>query len=192
MAIRTDSPQVAALLKETENIFGRPVRTPSDFLQLADKIESKTREHISDSTVKRLWKPSLSYKTVSDRSLNVIAQYAGYPHFEAFCARLVELGIIESELVSEKGSVKAADLIPGDKVRISWQPDRECLLKYLGDRQFLAIEAKNSKIQPGDTFRCSSFIRGRALYVDDFEHDGTVFDSYAMGIGHGLTSVSIE
>ena len=97
MAIKTDSPQVKALMLDAEKEFGRPVKTPSDFVLIADKIESKTGEHISDSTIKRLCKPNLAYKTVSERSLNVIAQYVGYPHFDAFRQTLEEHGILESE-----------------------------------------------------------------------------------------------
>ena len=41
---------------------GRPVRTPSDFMLVADRIEEKTGEHISDSTIKRLWIPRLIAK----------------------------------------------------------------------------------------------------------------------------------
>ncbi|MBR4775006.1 MAG: hypothetical protein IK008_02795 [Bacteroidales bacterium] len=192
MATRTDSPLVAALLGEVEISFGRPVRTPSDFILLASQIEEKTREHISDSTIKRLWKSSLSYKTVSDRSLNVLSQFAGYPHFHAFKDELAKRGIEESELVTGEECVKTSELHPGDRVRIAWQPDRECLLEYLGHRKFKAIETLNSKMKPGDTFCCSVFIKGRALYVDDFTQGTEVYESYGMGTEHGLIRVTLE
>lgn len=192
MATRTDSPQVTALLKEVERCYGRPVRTPSDFVLLADRIETRTHEHISDSTIKRLRKPALAYKTVSDRTLNVLAQYAGYAHFAAFVEHLAAQGILESELVTGEESIKAADLRIGDIVSIAWMPDRECRLRYLGGRKFEAVECHNSKLQAGDTFYCSAFIKGRSLYVDNLTHDGQLFESYGMGTGHGLTRVTVE
>jgi len=192
MATRTNSPQVAALLSEVEKTYGRPVRTPADFVLLADLIERETREHISDSTIKRLYKSSLSYDTVSDRTLNVISNYVGFPHFWAFTEHLAQMNAVESEMISGSESIKADDLIPGNIVRIAWQADRECVLKYLGERKFVVVTALNSKIQPGDTFFCSRFIKGRALYVDDLLHDGEAFERYAMGTQHGLTAVELE
>ena len=71
-------------------------------------------------------------------------------------------------------------------------PDRECRLKYLGERKFEAIECHNSTLRAGDTFYCSAFIKGRKLFVDNLTHDGRLFESYGMGTGHGLTRVSVE
>jgi len=191
MASKSDSPQVAALMAALEKTFGRPVRTPFDFVLVADRIEDRTHEHISDSTVKRLFKPNLRYATVSDRTLNVIARYVGYPHFEAFCQQLARNGLKESEIATVQGGIRTEDLDVGDLVCIAWQPDRECTLRYLGNRRFEAIAAQNATLQPGDTFCCSSFLPGRPLYVDDFRHGQETFPQYAMGTVHGLTRVSL-
>lgn len=192
MATRTDSPQVTALLDAVEKTFGRPVRTPSDFVLVADRIESRTHEHISDSTIKRLWNPRLGYATVSDRTLNVLARYAGYPHFMGFCRQLAAQGVLESELVSGRHGIRAEDLAIGSLIRIAWLPDRECTLRYLGERQFEAVETQHAKLQPGDTFFCSSFLPGRPLYVDHLCHDGEIYEQYGMGTEHGLTRVEVS
>jgi len=189
---KTDAPQVAALLQAAEKRFGKPVKTPSDFDNLAHAAQDATNEYISESTVKRLWKPNLSYKTVSEQTLNTLAQYAGYPHFQAFCQMLAETGVIESDIFTGGVCIKSANLTPGDIVLIAWQPDRECKLKYLGDNRFEAVETANSKIQAGDTFSCTSFALGRKLFVDDFHHDGSVYDSYGMGLEHGLSRVVLN
>lgn len=191
MANRTDSPLVAALCKTVEKTFGRPIKTPTDFCLVASGVEAKTREHISDSTIKRLWKPALAYDTVSERTLNVLAQYAGFAHFEAFCAHLLQLGIIESGRVAGSESVRAADLLPGDLVSIAWMPDRECTFRYLGELKFEVVEASNSTIRPGDTFFCAAFTKGRQLYVDNLNHAGEIFETFGMGMEHGLTRVSL-
>lgn len=191
MSIKYESPYVAALKKSVESEFGRPIKTPTDFVLVADRIKTKTRQHISESTIKRLWTPSLAYKTVSSNTLNVLSIYVGYKHFQDFQQRLSEQGFMESELIYGEECIKAKDLNIGDKVYIAWLPDRECTLEYLGNRQFKAIETLNSTIQAGDTFFCSQFIRGRKLYVDNLEHNGQVYDSYGIGIEHGLTRASL-
>lgn len=191
MAIKTDSPQVKALLVEVERAFARPIRTPSDFTAVADCIEARTKEHISDSTIKRLWVPHLAYDTVSGRTLDVLAGYAGYGHFEAFCSCLRSRGgQPESELVSGMECVRSSDLQEGDMVEIAWLPDRECTLRYAGGRKYEVVKSANAKIHAGDTFFCDSFVKGRSLYVDGLVHEGEVYDGYGMGLEHGLTRVA--
>ncbi len=192
MATRTDSPQVAALLQAVEKTFGRPVRTPADFVLVADRVESRTREHISDSTIKRLWKPALGYATVSERTLNVLARYAVFTHFQAFCQQLASRGLLESEFVVGQDGIRSEDLQPGTLVEIAWLPDRECTLRYLGERRFEAVETRNAKIQPGDTFSCARLIPGRPLYADDLHHGEEIYSQYAMGTAHGLTRVFLR
>ena len=124
MAIKSDSPQIRALLLDIERLFGHPVRTPSDFMLVADKIEDKTGAHISDSTIKRLWIPKLGYRTVSERTLNVLAAYVGHEHFKAYCEDLRSRGKLpESEIVDGEGCIRSSSLKNGDKIKIAWLPD---------------------------------------------------------------------
>ena len=76
---------------------------------------------------------------------------AGHPHFLAFCRQLAAQGVLESELVSGRHGIRAEDLAIGSLIRIAWLPDRECTLRYLGERQFEAVETQHAKLQPGDT-----------------------------------------
>ena len=189
MAIKTDNPQLALLRIEVEKKFGAAVQTPYDFVGLASSIEECTHEHISDSTLKRIWGYVKSYPTVAVHTIGQLCSYVGHPDWEDWCGHLAAAGIIESEIVSAPGSIKADSLQAGDRLYISWAPDRECWLEYLGDRRFRAERTVNSKLKAGDCFCCSVFIKGRPLYVDNLVQDGAVFESYAMGMEHGLTDV---
>lgn len=80
---------------------------------------------------------------------------------------------MESELITGKECIKASDL-------------------KKGDRQFIVESAQNSKISPQDTFFCSTFIKGRPLYVDDLNHNGEIYERYNIGTEHGLSRVLIE
>ena len=192
MKTRSDSPLVHALLVEAEAVFGHPVKTPSDFVSIADRIEAATREHISDSTIKRLWVPKLGYATVSAYTLDVIAKYCGYSHFEAFCTDLNIRYGIESKIYPGTESVRSAELAPGDMVEIAWLPDRECVLEHLGDGKFIVRQAENAKIRPGDTFGCHIFVKGKPLYVDNLHQGDKVYAQYGMGLEHGLTKVKVN
>jgi hypothetical protein len=50
-------------------------------------------------------------------------------------------------------------------------------------------EVENASISKGDTFSCTMLVEGRCLYVDNLEHEGKVYESYAMGKAGGLTCV---
>ena len=191
MAVRTESQLVTYLKLEVERAFGHPVSTPSDFIQVAALVESKTHEHISDSTIKRLWKPALAYKTVSERTLNVISSFLGYSSFRAFCDSLAGLGLDDSEMSRAPSAIFSGELTRGVILEIAWLPDRECTLKYLGDLKFEVIREKNASISEGDTFLCASFAKGRPLYADNLYHQGELIGSYVMGKQHGLTKAVI-
>lgn len=187
MAVKTDSQLVIYLKLEVEKAFGHPVSTPTDFVHVAALVEKKTHEHISDSTIKRLWKPALAYKTVSEHTLNVISSFLGYSSFQAFCDSLAEQGLEDSEMSKADSAIFSRDLSEGNIVEIAWLPDRECTLKYLGNLTFEVVRAQNASISSGDTFLCASFAKGRPLYADNLRHDGELIGSYVIGKQHGLT-----
>ena len=189
MARKSDIPQIKALLALVDKKFGRPAGTPADFVALSDSIFSATREYLSDSTLKRLHTPALGYNTVSERTLNVLAKYIGRKHFDDFFDFLSKNGEAESDIVQTRGSVKSAELRPGESIRFSWLPDRVCTAKYLGGNLFEVTESINASIRPKDTFSCLSFTVGRPLYV---LLGGEKERSYGMGLTHGLSSIVKE
>lgn len=186
MAIRTDSPQVTALKMAVEKRFGRPVEARSDFSSLAVDIELTTHEHISENTLRRLYGKIPGYDTVFTRTLDVLSQYLGYKHWRIFIDSLDEAGK-ESDVVVGVSSVRVEELNPGDRVRIAWLPDRECVVEFVGGRIFKAVSTRNSTLQVGDTFECSMMLKNYPLFVDNLVHGGEICQRYSMGLNNGLT-----
>ena len=189
MDIPSDSPRVTLLKIEFEKRFGRPIRTPKDFTEAVSFVFEKTKEIISDSTFRRLYKDTQTYKHVSYDILNILSKAIGYKHFQDFCDYLGSSGIKDSELSCGEHYIKADDLNIGDRIYIAWLPDRECSLKYLGDYRFEVEESVNATIVKGDRFSCRCFTQDKCLLVDDLEHDGNRYESYVMGKSNGLTYV---
>ena len=189
MAIPSDSPRIALLKKDFEQAFGRPIRTPKDFNEAVSFVFEKTREIISDSTFRRLYRETERYKHVSDDILNILSKAIGYKHFQDFCDYLGSSGIKDSELSCGEHYIKADELAVGDRIYIAWLPDRECSLKYLGNYRFEVDESVNATIVKGDRFSCRCFTQDKCLLVDDLEHDGKSIASYIMGKSNGLTCV---
>lgn len=189
MNIKTDTPQIILLRQKVEQTIDFPLSTHGDFLRLSAGIEFTLREHMSESTLERLWGYSTRhYETVSVRTLNVIARFVGYSSWEVFCSSL-DGG--ESEMFSGE-AVSSSDLSVDSCLRIGWPPDRVCVVRYLGNNRFIAEETLNSTMQPGDTFSCIQFQKGRQLHLDEFCRSGSSErQRYVVGINTGLTMLEI-
>lgn len=191
MNIKTDIPQIALLRERIEKSIDFPLNTHGDFLRLSAGIEFTLREHMSESTLERLWGYSTRrYDTVSVRTLNVLCRFIGIHSWEQFCESLSSEGH-ESELFTGS-TINAADLAVGTRIRIGWLPDRMCTIRYLGDNRFVAEETLNSTMQSGDTFSCLQFQKGRELHLDDFRKaDPSERFRYVVGINSGLTTLEV-
>ena len=196
MNYKTDIPQITALRAAVEDVAGFKMTTHNDFLILVSLIEDKTREHISEATLERLWNYSTRKSdTTTERSLNVLAQFAGHNSWNDFCLDLRKQGKVESDFFHTE-SVLSADLAEGDILRLGWMPDRIITVKYLGDNRFEALETHNSSIRPGDSFSCLMFQKNRPLYMDMFQRHGqpaaTAANArYVVGQDNGLTALEI-
>lgn len=188
MAIDSKIPEISVLRSRVEATLGAPLSVHSDFEVLRDAIFSKTKEHLSESTLERLWNYSTrKYDTVSRHTLDVLSRYAGEAGWDAFLISLKKENMSESDIFDSE-SIVSADLNPGDRLRIGWQPDRVCTLRYLGGSRWTAEETRNSKLQPGDTFSCLGFQLHSPVYFEDLTAtDGSKLGRYGAGLKHGLT-----
>jgi hypothetical protein len=129
MAVRTDSPQIVALRLSVEKRLGHAADSRADFTFLASEVERITHEHLAENTLRRIWGKLDGYDTVYTRTLDVLSRYVGYEHWNAFCDALKKESGRESELVMGETSIKVEDLVPGDRIRIGWLPDRVCVVE---------------------------------------------------------------
>ena len=189
MNIKSDIPQIYVLRQRVEQKAGFPLDTHGDFLTLSAKIEACLREHMSESTLERIWGYSTRrYDTVSSRSLNVLSRYIGFHSWEEFCSSLSSDNP-ESELF-DGDSIDVAELKYGARIRVGWAPDRICIIRYLGDFRFIAEFTENSTMQPGDTFSCRHFQKNRAAHLDNFCKAGTEKRyTYIIGKNTGITTL---
>ncbi len=186
MTIKSDIPQIYALRERVEEKLGKKLNVHSDFVELTSFIEMELRQHISETTLERVWNYSTrAYDNVSLRTLNVLSQYASKMTWDSFCEMLRKEKKIESEVFNAE-IIKTKDLNVGDIVRFGWLPDRICEARYLGDDRFIAEHCENSTIKDGDTFSCSQFILGKELQMN--LPDSNI---YIVGREHGLTILNI-
>ncbi len=196
MSIKADIPQIAALLRQVETETKLQMKVGSEYLALVDIIERQLRQHVSETTLQRLWGYSTRENySVSLRTLNVLSQLVGCDNWEQFCDRLRDESQRESDIF--KGNALIVErLSVGTRLRIGWQPDRLCIARYIGNNRFVAELTENSTIQPGDSFSCLMMQKGRELYMDMFQraNDNGQPDTearYVVGQRNGLTTLEI-
>ena len=193
MNIRSDSPQVVALIKEIEKNIGR-ISSHSVFERLSALIEDKCREHVSVTTLERIWGYSTrGCNNISVRILDILAKFIGSADWSSFCKNVLKECGAESEMFVAKDVVNSSELFVGCCLRLGWLPDRICEVEYIGNNRFVAIRTENSSIRPGDSFCCLQIQKGRELYMDCFLRKGEKSSGsrYVVGQLNGLTTVEM-
>lgn len=189
MGIESNSPQILALREAVERKYGGEPKVHGDFETLTENINNSIREFISVTTLERVWNySSRGYETISLHTLNLLCRYAGFESWKSFCNWLNHSGIIDSSMF-DVDSIRSEDLSEGDLVELGWMPNRKCVVKYLGNNFFRAVECENSTMQKGDTFQCLEFIIGLPAVMDNFHKKGDENEKpkrYVAGLAHGL------
>ena len=190
MSVNIDTPLIAALKIEVEKVVGT-ISGHDKFVKLTELIESKCKEHISVTTLERLWGYSTrSANRISERILDIIARFVDAKSWDDFCCKLN--GNRESILFEWNDIINCDSLKTGSRIRLGWQPDRMCEVEYLGNYRFVATKVENSTIRPGDTFRCLQIQKGRELHMDNFTRCNEQESScacYIVGRTNGLTQL---
>jgi len=156
------SPEIAELKHRIEKEMKRKIKTPNDFTFLSGAIFERTRETMSPTTLKRLWGYIDGADQTRNSTLQILSRFLGFESWEEF------VGDIGKDSGSDKvlsPHIEVKELKVGDKVKVSWRPDRRCTFRYLGEEKFEVEAAENSKLKVGNTFYCSLFILGEPLYL---------------------------
>jgi hypothetical protein len=147
---------------------------------------SRTRERLSPTTLKRFW-GYLSKEKVDTRphTLDVLARFVGYNGYDDFCSHADSSDEVQSGIKTEE-KITTEGLRRGQRLIITWRPDRKIVVRLLGNSQFEIIEAENTKLSVGDTFRCHLMIQHEPLYLDEVVHQGQPAMVYVAGQKDGV------
>ena len=176
---------IIQLLKEKS---GNELRLPSDCEFLSLDIESKTGVRIGATTLKRLIGFAQDERMPHTSTLDAIARYLGYAHWE-------ELSQIEdkgnSDFDAPEEEIRSADLQPGAYVEIMYLPDRMIRMLYIGNQHYRIIESRNSKLQVDDEVEILNFVLHHPLLVLNVWREGESLGQFTAGRVSGLSSIKI-
>lgn len=164
------------------------MKTPSDFDFLSGAIYERTREYISPTTLKRTWGYIDGVNTIRNSTLNILAKFAGHKDWDYFVAALNQPSMSNSVFCTNN-NIDARKLAVGDCIKVTWQPNRHCVFRHLGECRFEVEKAENTKLRAGDTFEAIFFIQGEPLYLDNLCQGSKKPVSYLCGNKKGLTTV---
>ena len=184
-------PELAYLLTEVENKYGRRIATTTDFESLSVVIEHTIGELVSSSTLKRLWGYVTLNPTPRLATSDVLSRFIGYKDFKEFCNGLKDSQAFTSTFFSSKCQT-VAELAEGAKVTLGWAPNRLVVLNYLGSFQFEVVVSENSQLQEGDKFELSEIIVGYPLYISRILRDGKYTSSYVAGQINGINMLKVQ
>ena len=176
---------IVQLLKEKS---GSDLRQPSDCVFLSLDIESKTGVRVGATTLKRLVGFAQDERTPHASTLDAIARYLGYAHWEELL-KIEDNG--NSDFDTSDEEVRSADLPRDAIVEIAYLPDRKVSMKYLGNNHYQVEESLNSKLQVGDELEIQNFVLHHPLLVLNVWRSGKSMGQFTAGRVSGLSSVRI-
>ena len=167
---------------------GSDLRQPSDCEILSLDIESKTGVRIGATTLKRLVGFAQDERTPHTSTLDAIARYLGYAHWD-------ELSKIEdngnSDFETPDDEVRSADLQLGAYVEITYLPNRRLILQNLGDNRYRVTESENIKLKKGDEVEILNFVLHHPLLVANVWRSGESLGPFTAGRVSGLSSIKL-
>jgi hypothetical protein len=174
------------LRSEIETALKKKLQTPKDFEFLRERIYARLHILVSRTTLMRFW--GYINEDVSPRkaTLDILAQFLGYQDLDGYCQNsLLPKEQQSSPVMSRRLSV-AKELVEGERLRLTWNPERICDIEYLGNLQFRVVASENTRLKTGDTFECSLIIEGEPLYLDNLRQDGHPPIAYVCGKKSGV------
>ena len=175
---------IELLKRRSEN----DLHLPSDCELLSLDIQGKTGVRIGATTLKRLLGFAQDERTPHATTLDAIARYLGYAHWEEL-AKIEDQG--NSDFNSSDDEVRSADLQVGKVVEIAYLPDRVVTLRYLGNNRYKVEQSQNSKLQADDEVEILNFVLHHPLLVVQVWRKGESLGQFTAGRVSGLSSIKV-
>lgn len=182
------APEIHELRKRLEEQVRRKMKTPNDFIFLSGVVWDRTHETLSPTTLKRLWGYIDGADQTRASTLDILSRALGFQDWEGF---LREIGQDNGSDAILSPHLYANQLSIGDKVYVSWKPNRRCTFRYLGEARFVVEKAENSKLKEGDNFSASLFILGEPLYLNNLIQGSNPPVAFVVGNNDGLCELKV-
>ena len=180
------------LKKEMETALGQAMRSPKDFVFLRERIYARLHILISRTTLMRIWGYVDEKVEPRQNTLDILARFLGYTGWDEYERNAMLPKEQQSSPILSRRLSAANGLVPGDRLRLTWQPERVCDIEYLGELRFVVSSSINTRLHEGDTFECSLIVEGEPLYLDNLTQGSCPPIAYVCGKKSGVNFEFIQ
>lgn len=178
------------ILQRLKAKVGLDMAKSSDFDTLSQAIIDATRENLSVNTLKRLFGFKTDKVVPRLSTMDIIAQYLGYPDYDSLIKDLGDDADIS--LFTPIDCLEVKQLEKGTQIRVSYDPNRVFFLTYLGECQFIVNDIEGSKnIRKGDLLTITQLAVGHRFVVAHVVRDGMDLGGYESAKFKGVKSVEL-
>lgn len=164
--------------------FGKEIRYPSDYQELAYAIEKEVKKQISVNTIKRMLGNIKKDTEPRLYTLDIIAEYLGYKNWDDYIPTLKSVNYSEFKLFNGIGF---RDLKINDQLEFHYYPDRKVLIEKVEKFLFRVMKSENSQLKEKDLLHFDQMILNHPLFILQIIRDGTELGGYVAGKVGGIT-----
>lgn len=179
---------IERLKDAVERAFGQKVSTPTAFNHLSALVLHRTHQHVSTSTLKRLWGYVQGYENTRQSTLDILCQFLGYKDMIHFLQAAQGQNEVVSSQLFHNEQIFTDSLPKGSRVRLSWAPDRICEIRHRSESIFEVVRSQQCKLTEGCTFCCAVLEQGAPMYASDVHLvlDQSRQFTYVAGLNGGI------
>lgn len=182
---------LSTLISITNHNIGFTPTTPSEFNSLCWKIQKKTGQSISLSSIKRLWGYVKYDGFPATTTLNILAQFNDYKSWESFLmSDAVNTGISDSGFLKDS-VINTGDLNPGDRMLIEWDDNKSLEIECIAGQIFRVEKSNNIKLLYGDTMVLHTVCIGLPIYVTDITRGEEHIPAYIGAKKGGVRKITV-
>ena len=160
---------IHSLCKEIEVALGKQLKTPKDFNLFRERIYARLHVLVSRTTLMRIWGYIDEPVEPRKSTLDIMTQFLGYQDWDSYCQNALLPKEKQSSPVMSRRLSVINRLRRGERLRLTWQPERVCDIEYVDDLTFRVVASENTRLKVGDTFQCSLIVEGEPLYLDNLQ-----------------------
>jgi len=173
---------------QVEQKFGAAIKYPKDCESLSNAIKMACKQHISPSTLKRLFGFVKKVEQPRRYTLDVLANYIGYKDWDA-CLKFTD-GQDSSSFFMVEG-IETKKLNKGNKIEFTYDPGRHVVLEYINREKYKVLSARKSKLQDGDIVHFSYMALNHPLIAAEVVRNKKSLGKFTAGKLNGITSIKL-
>ena len=174
------------IIQMVESRYGQSIAYPSDCDNLALVMSQETRQNISRNTVKRLMGFLASDSEPRTYTLDIVAHYLGYTHWQA----LVSIVVMKENSGFETDEMDVLKRVRiNQRIIIKYDPERIIEAVYNGGRWLTVKNSINSKLLSGDEVSVAILACGQPMVADQVIRNGQSLGMFKAGRIGGITDI---